>query len=53
MDRKPMFYSPWIFPIYKYSAKKNDVVSYNKPTVILLFSLLLILVWAVLAAAFL
>lgn len=53
MDRKPLFFSPWIFPIYRYSTKRNDVVLYNKPTVILLTSLLLILIWSVLAAAFL
>lgn len=53
IDRKPIFFSPWIFPIYRFSCKKNDVILYNGPTIVLLSSLLLVLVWAILAAAFL
>lgn len=53
MDRKPLFFSPWIFPVYRFSPKKNDVIPYNLHTVLLLSSLLAILLWSILAAVFL
>ena len=29
MKNQPIYHSPWIYPIYKYSVKDNDVEPYN------------------------
>ena len=49
-SKKPVFFSPWIFPVYRYNAKKNDVDKRNKPSIILVSSLLIILGWSILCS---
>ena len=33
MDDMPIYYSPWIFPIYKYFPDVNDIVPYRSSVV--------------------
>jgi hypothetical protein len=46
----PVFFSPWIFPVYIYNAKKNDVESHSLPSVALILGLLVLIVWSVLCS---
>lgn len=48
--KQPIFFSPWIFPVYRYNPKKNDVDKRNRPTVILMGSMLIILGWTILCS---
>lgn len=50
IETKPVFFSPWIFPIYIYNPKKNDVEPHNLPTVSLIVGLILMMVWSVLCS---
>jgi hypothetical protein len=46
---RPVFISPWVFPVYRYDAKKQDVVPHNQPAACLLGALLLMVFWSTLA----
>ena len=50
LDKKPIFISPWIFPIYIYNPKKNDVEPHNMPAVALIVGFCIAILWAVLAS---
>lgn len=50
METKPVFFSPWVFPVYIYNAKKNDVEPHNLPTIALITGLLVLLAWSVLCS---
>lgn len=50
MEKKPVFFSPWIFPVYIYNPKKNDVESHSFPTAALLIGLSIIILWSVLCS---
>lgn len=45
-ETEPVYISPWIFPIFKYVAKKHDIEIRNGPVTIVLFSILLALGWS-------
>jgi hypothetical protein len=45
-DANPLFYSPWIFPVYAFNPKKNDIISRNRPNVILILSLMIMICWS-------
>ena len=47
IETKPIFFSPSIFPIYIYNPKKNDVDPKNGPTIALLSSLVILILWSV------
>lgn len=47
MEKNPVFFSPWLFPIYIYNPKKNDVEPHNLPTVALLGGLVILMMWSV------
>jgi hypothetical protein len=50
MERKPIFYSPWVFPVYRYNAKKNDVESNNGPAAALVTGFVILITWSVVAS---
>lgn len=50
MEKKPVFFSPWIFPIYIYNPKKNDVEPHNLPSIALITGLILMMLWSVLCS---
>lgn len=50
MEKKPVFYSPWVFPVYIYNPKKNDVESKNGPAIALVCGFLVLITWSVIAS---
>lgn len=50
MQKKPIFYSPWIFPIYKYDPRKQDVVPHNRAAASAIAGLVILIMWSVLAS---
>jgi hypothetical protein len=48
---RPMFFSPWVFPIYAFDPKKQDVTPENLPAGCILGALVLLEFWSVLATA--
>lgn len=52
-DIAPIFYSPWVFPIYKYDPKAEKLKHHNKVGVVMYTVLGLILIWSVLCVAWL
>lgn len=49
-SKRPVFFSPWIFPVYIYNPKKNDVESHNLPSIALLIGFLILMLWSLLAS---
>jgi len=49
---KPVFYSPWVYPIYKYRPAKNDIVRHFAPSTMLIACCLVVGVWGVLTSVF-
>lgn len=49
LRKRPVFYSPWIFPIFRYDPKKQDIIKDNLPAACLLASLVIMVAWSVLA----
>jgi hypothetical protein len=47
----PVFFSPWVFPIYIFNPKKQDVQRNNLPAGCLLGAFVLLLFWSILATA--
>ena len=47
IEDEPLFFSPWVFPIYQYDAKKDRIKTKNKGALLLYFSLLLVTAWSV------
>ena len=45
-EDEPLYFSPWIFPVFKYNSKKNDIILRNEPVAYVLLSLLLGLGWS-------
>jgi hypothetical protein len=45
-EDEPIYFSPWVFPVFKYSIKKNDVQLRNTPVALVLFSMLMALCWS-------
>lgn len=50
IETKPLFFSPWVFPVYIYNPKKNDVESHNGPSIAIITSFIILLIWSVLAS---
>jgi hypothetical protein len=53
MRSKPIFFSPWVFPIYVFNPNKQDVQPNNLPAGSILGSFVLMIMWGVLATAWL
>jgi hypothetical protein len=51
MKTRPIFFSPWVFPIYVFNPSKQDVQANNLPAGAILGSFLLMIMWGVLATA--
>jgi hypothetical protein len=49
LRKRPVFFSPWIFPIFRYDPKKQDIEKQNLPAQCLLASLVILIFWSVLA----
>lgn len=47
LDEMPIYYSPWIFPIYKYYPKDNDVEPYVSSVTIFYGLCFFVWVWAI------
>lgn len=50
IHKKPIFISPWIFPVYIYNPKKNDVEPHNMPAVALIIGFYILILWAIFAS---
>lgn len=50
MDEMPIYHSPWVFPIYKYFPKDNDVEPYSSAVVLFYAVALLGWVWCLFAS---
>ena len=50
LETKPLFFSPWVFPVYIYNPKKNDVESHNLPSICMMIAFIVLLLWSVLAS---
>ena len=48
--REPVYYSPWIFPIYKYDSERDDIRENNGPVFGIFLVLFLGLLWSVLCS---
>lgn len=48
VEKNPVYFSPWIFPVYIYIPKKNDIDPHNGPATALVIGYLLLLCWSVL-----
>ena len=51
MKQRPIFFSPWVFPIYVFDPKKQGIRQANLPAGSILTALVLLLIWSVLATA--
>lgn len=51
MKSRPIFFSPWVFPIYIFDPKKQSIKSANLPAGSIIGALVLLLFWSVLATA--
>lgn len=49
LRKRPVFFSPWVFPIFRYDPKKQDIVKQNTPVMCLIASLVIMIAWSVLA----
>lgn len=49
LKRKPVFFSPWIFPIFKFDPKKQDVVPHNLPGGCIILGNGVMICWSALA----
>ena len=45
-NTKPIFFSPWIFPVYVFDPKRNDVKLHNTPAIALIMSLMILICWS-------
>jgi hypothetical protein len=52
-DIAPIFFSPWVFPIYKYHLKSEKIKKHNIVGVIMFGVILLVLVWSILCTVWL
>jgi hypothetical protein len=50
IETNPIFFSPWIFPVYVYNPKKNDVVKNNGPAIAMLIGYVIMIAWSVLCS---
>ena len=50
-EESPIYYSPWLVPVYKYDTQLNDVVSHLTPVGVLLGFVSLLLLWSLVATA--
>lgn len=48
--KKPIYYSPWIFPIYRYNPSAEDIEPHNRHALALVMGLLLCMVWSILCS---
>jgi len=44
-NERPLYFSPTLFPIYKYNPKINDVEDHYKPTTVWICGLVLLVFW--------
>lgn len=47
MDDMPIYHSPWIYPIYKYYPKENDIEPYNSAVTIFFSTCFVGLMWSI------
>jgi hypothetical protein len=52
-DTAPLFFSPWVFPIYRYDPVKDRLIPYNYTGMLIYFMLSMCLVWSVVCVVWL
>lgn len=52
-DTAPLFFSPWVFPIYRYDPVQDRLIKYNYTGALIYFVLALVLVWSVVCVVWL
>ena len=45
-EKEPIYFSPWVFPIFKYKAKKNDIELRNNPVILIFVALFSAYLWS-------
>ena len=45
-EKEPIYFSPWVFPIFKYKTKKNDIELRNTPAILIFIALFLGYLWS-------
>ena len=50
---RPMFFSPWIYPVLAFDPRRKDVVPANLPLLCLYLGYFILIIWAVLATIWL
>mmetsp|Transcript_7891 Transcript_7891/g.1034 ORF Transcript_7891/g.1034 Transcript_7891/m.1034 type:complete len:326 (+) Transcript_7891:2950-3927(+) len=48
-DTAPIFFSPWIFPIYKYSPMQERIAEYNRAGIFIYLVIFMLNFWSILA----
>ncbi len=46
-NEEPLYFSPWIFPIFKYSSEHKIIKINNLPVVLFFFSILMLFSWTI------
>ena len=52
MESSPIYYSPWLFPIYFYNAKTNLVEKKNWPVICAIVGFSVFIVWSLVSSVF-
>jgi hypothetical protein len=47
-----VFYSPWLFPIYKYNGTKNDIEPHKTPAILIIITCVVVLLWGILTSVY-
>jgi len=50
LEDRPVFFSPWIFPVYKFDPKKENIERRNSPSISLLTGCLVLIIWGILSS---
>lgn len=48
IEDEPLFFSPWVFPIYQFNSKKDRLVQRNRGALLVYLALMLALAWSIL-----
>ena len=48
IEDEPLFFSPWVFPIYQFNSKKDRLIQRNRGALLIYLALFLALAWSVL-----
>jgi hypothetical protein len=46
----PIYYSPWVLPIYKYKPKLNDVQPHRSTAFLMYLTIFILFIWGIITA---